>query len=80
MAIERAAELAEITEYSPYYPIQTVDWRAQLAKRFSGYLGWVIPSYIKDNLVLKNAIDALKDINQLNDPKGIYIICEDCPI
>ena len=52
MAIKRAAELAEITEYSTYYPIQTVDWRAQLAKRFSGYIGWMIPPYIKDNLAV----------------------------
>ena len=80
MAIKRAAELAEITEYSTYYPIQTVDWRAQLVKRFSGYVGWMIPAYIKDNFVLKNVINALKDIDQLNDPKGIYVICEDCPI
>jgi protease-4 len=80
MAIKRAAELAEITEYSTYYPIQTVDWRAQLVKRFSGYVVWMIPPYIKDNFVLKNVINALKDIDQLNDPKGIYVICEDCPI
>ena len=80
MAIKRAAELAEITEYSTYYPIQTVDWRAQLVKRFSGYVGWMIPPYIKDNFVLKNVINVLEDIDQLNDPKGIYVICEDCPI
>ena len=80
MAIKRAAELAEISEYTTYYPTQFVDWRTQLAKRFSGYVSWVIPPYLKDNLVVKNAINALKDINQFNDPKGIYIICEDCPI
>ena len=80
MAVKRAAELAEITEYSTYYPIQTVDWRTQLAKRFSGYIGWMIPPYIKDNFVLKNVINVLKDIDHFNDPKGIYIICEDCPI
>ena len=80
MAIKRAAELAEISEYTTYYPTQSVDWRTQLAKRFSGYVSWVIPPYLKDNLVVKNAINTLKDINQLNDPKGIYIICEDCPI
>ena len=80
MAIKRAAELAEISEYTTYYPTQSVDWRTQLAKRFSGYVSWVIPPYLKDNLVVKNAINALKDINQFNDPKGIYIICEDCPI
>ena len=80
MAIKRAAELAEISEYTTYYPTQSVDWRTQLAKRFQGYVSWVIPPYLKDNLVVKNAINALKDINQFNDPKGIYIICEDCPI
>jgi protease-4 len=78
MAVERAAELAGIDEYSSYYPKQKVDWREQLFNRLSGYVGWAIPSYIRDNLLLKKAVSTLKDMDALNDPKGIYIICEDC--
>ncbi|MFL2706576.1 MAG: signal peptide peptidase SppA [Gammaproteobacteria bacterium] len=80
MAIERAAELAEIDDYNSYYPEQEVNWREQLFNRFSGYINWAIPTYIKDNLILKETVKILKDVEKLNDPKGIYIICEDCQI
>ena len=80
MAIERAAELAGIDDYNSYYPEQEVNWREQLFNRFSGYINWAIPTYIKDNLILKESVKILKDVEKLNDPKGIYIICEDCQI
>ena len=79
-AIERAAELAGIDDYNSYYPEQEVNWREQLFNRFSGYINWAIPTYIKDNLILKESVKILKDVEKLNDPKGIYIICEDCQI
>ena len=78
MAVERAAELAGIDDYSSYYPKQEVDWREQLFNRLSGYVAWAIPTYIKDNLLLKEAVSILKGIDALNDPKGIYIICDEC--
>ena len=78
MAVERAAELAGIDDYSSYYPKQEVDWREQLFNRLSGYVAWAIPTYIKDNLLLKEAVSILKGIDALNDPKDIYIICDDC--
>ncbi len=80
MAIKRAAELAEIDEYNSYYPEQEVNWREQIFNRLSGYIGWSIPSLIKENILVKETVRVLQDIEKLNDPKGIYIICEDCQI
>ena len=47
MAINSAAELANIEKYSTYYPAQTVNWREQLFNRFSGYVGFMFPSFIE---------------------------------
>ena len=80
MAIKRAAELAEIDEYNSYYPEQEVNWREQIFNRLSGYIVWAIPSLIKENILVKETVRVLQDIEKLNDPKGIYIICEDCQI
>ena len=80
MAIERAAELAEIDEYISYYPEQEVNWREQIFNRLSGYIGWAFPSFIKDNILIKETVKILQDVDKLNDPKGMYIICEDCQI
>ena len=80
MAIKRAAELAEINQYNSYYPEQEVNWREQIFNRLSGYIGWAIPSLIKENILVKETVRVLQDIEKLNDPKGIYIICEDCQI
>ncbi len=80
VAIKRAAELAEIDEYNSYYPEQEVNWREQIFNRLSGYIGWAIPSLIKENILVKETVRVLQDIEKLNDPKGIYIICEDCQI
>ena len=78
MAIDRAAELADVKNYSTYYPSQEVNWQEQLFRRFSGYAGWIVPSFIRENLAFKKSIKTLKDIDKLNDPKGLYIICENC--
>ena len=80
MAISRAAELAGIEEYIIYYPTQFVDWREQLIKRFSGMISLFVPSYIRQNMLLKVTVNALKDLDQLNDPKGLYVICDSCQI
>tara|TARA_B100001057_G_scaffold375082_1_gene379826 strand:+ start:2589 stop:4424 length:1836 start_codon:yes stop_codon:yes gene_type:complete len=80
MAISRAAELAGIEEYNVYYPTQFVDWREQLIKRFSGMISLFVPSYIRQNMLLKVTVNALKDLDQLNDPKGLYVICDSCQI
>ena len=80
MAVERAAELAGIDQYTSYYPEQAVNWREQLLNRVFGYIGWTIPAYIRNNLLLREAVNILKGADKLNDPKGIYIICEDCQV
>jgi len=73
-AIKRAAELSEIVDYTTYYPSQEVNWREEVLERLFNY----IPAFIKDNLLIQKTVDTLKDLEKLNDPKGIYIICEDC--
>ena len=73
-AINRAAELAELEDFSTYYPAQEVNWREQLLERFFSFL----PSYIRDNYILKKSVKVLKDIEKFNDPNGAYFICESC--
>ena len=79
-AIKRAAELAEIDEYRPYYPSQELDWRQQLLESFSTSLKSFIPEIIRKNMIIKESINTLKEIESFNDPKGLYIRCEDCLI
>ena len=80
MAIDRAAELAEIKEYTTYYPTQMMVWREQLIKRFSGAMGLIIPSYLRNSFLINETVDILKDIDKFNDPNGAYIICENCEV
>ncbi len=80
MATDRAAELAGIEEFSLYYPEQQVNWREQLLKRFSGYVGWSIPAYIRNNFLFREAVNLLQGVDRFNDPRGVYIICENCQI
>jgi len=79
-AIKRAAELAEIDEYRTYYPSQELDWRQQLLESFSTGLKSFIPEIIRKNMIIKESINTLKEIESFNDPKGLYIRCEDCLI
>ena len=73
-AINRAAELAGLEDFSTYYPAQEINWREQLLERFFSFL----PSYIRDNYILKKSVKVLKDIEKFNDPNGVYFICESC--
>ena len=79
-AIERAAKLAEIDEFTTYYPSQELDWRQQLLERFSSVLKLFIPEMIRNNIIFKESINSLQEIETLNDPKGLYVRCEDCLI
>ena len=79
-AIKRAAELAEIDEYRTYYPSQELDWRQQLLESFSTGLKSFIPEILRKNMIIKESINTLKEIESFNDPKGLYIRCEDCLI
>jgi Periplasmic serine proteases (ClpP class) len=79
-AIERAAKLAEIDEFTTYYPSQELDWRQQLLESFSSVLKLFIPEMIRNNIIFKESINSLQEIETLNDPKGLYVRCEDCLI
>ena len=79
-AIERAATLAEIDEFTTYYPSQELDWRQQLLESFSSALKSFIPEIIRKNIILKESINSLKEIETFNDPKGLYVRCENCVI
>lgn len=79
-AIERAATLAEIDEYTTYYPSQELDWRQQLLDSFSSVLKSFIPEVIEKNIIFKESINSLREIDKFNDPKGLYVRCEDCLI
>ena len=79
-AIERAAQIAELNDFITYYPAQEIDWRQQLIESFSSGLRLLIPEIIKENFILKESINSLKEIDGFNDPKGLYIRCENCLI
>jgi len=79
-AIERAATLAEIDEYTTYYPSQELDWRQQLLDSFSSVLKSFIPEVIEKNIIIEESINSLREIDKFNDPKGLYVRCEDCLI
>jgi len=79
-AIERAAQIAELNDFITYYPAQEIDWRQQLIESFSSGLRLLIPEIIKENFILKESINSLKEIDRFNDPKGLYIRCENCLI
>ena len=79
-AIERAAKLAEIDEFTTYYPSQELDWRQQLLESFSSVFKLFIPEMIRNNIIFKESINSLQEIETLNDPKGLYVRCEDCLI
>ena len=79
-AIKRAAEIAELEDFITYYPAQEMDWRQQLLESFSSTLKVLIPEVIRKNIILKETIKSLKEIDKFNDPKGLYIRCENCLI
>ena len=79
-AIERAATLAEIDEFTTYYPSQALDWRQQLLESFSSALKSFIPEIIRRNIIIEESINSLKEIDTFNDPKGMYVRCENCVI
>ncbi len=79
-AIERAAQIAELDDFITFYPSQVVDWKQQLLESFSSTLKILIPEFIQENIIFKESIRSLKEIDKFNDPKGLYIRCENCLI
>jgi protease-4 len=77
-AINRAAELAEIDSYETYYPSEALDWKQRLLSSIFSISGGIISQNILDNFFVKNSLKTLNEIESFNDPKGIYLKCEDC--
>lgn len=77
-AINRAAELAEIDSYETYYPSEPLDWKQQLLSSIFSISEGIIPQSILDNFFVKSSLKTLSEIESFNDPKGIYLKCEDC--
>ena len=81
-AIKRASELAKLdsNDFTTFYPTLPSGWRDQLLDQF---FSKIMIFFFKDtpkNAVLKQSYKVLGDINSLNDPKGIYLKCLDCPL
>ena len=77
-AINRAAELAEIDSYETYYPSEALDWKQRLLSSIFSISGGIIPQSILDNFFVKSSLKTLSEIGSFNDPKGIYLKCENC--
>ena len=77
-AINRAAELAEIDSYETYYPSEALDWKQRLLSSIFSISGGIIPQSILDNFFVKSSLKTLSEIESFNDPKGIYLKCENC--
>ena len=77
-AINRAAELAEIDSYETYYPSEPLDWKQRLLSSIFSISGGIIPQSILDNFFVKSSLKTLSEIESFNDPKGIYLKCENC--
>ena len=77
-AIDRAAELAGIDNFRTYYPAEELDWKQELLSSIFSISGGIIPESIKENFLVKKSLKALSEMESFNDPKGIYVRCEDC--
>ena len=77
-AINRAAELAEIDSFVTYYPSEELNWKQQLLSSIFSISGGIIPQSVLENFFVKSSLKTLSEIESFNDPKGIYLKCEDC--
>ena len=77
-AINRAAELAEIDSFVTYYPSEELNWKQQLLSSIFSISGGIIPHSVLENFFVKGSLKTLSEIESFNDPKGIYLKCEDC--
>ena len=55
-------------------------WKQQLLESFSSTLKALIPEFILENIIIRESIKSLREIDKFNDPKGLYIRCENCLI
>jgi len=77
-AIDRAAELAELKDYKVTYPSLSSDWRDQIFNQFFSRVTSILFSDIKKKPLIKKSFEFASKMDNLNDPKGIYLKCLDC--
>jgi len=81
-AVDSAARLAGIDDFSVWYLQPTVTFEERLLRRLMATISSALPQ-LGDSL-LTQAVSRLAHeldiINQLNDPRNTYLICTDCPV
>lgn len=77
-AIERAAELAEIEDYTTYYPSKPLDWKDQIIKQLFSSVSTLFSSNITSKPMIKRSLEFANQFEGFNDPRGIYAKCLDC--
>ena len=86
-AINSAAELAAINDYEVIYPsrlltpyeqfIQEIGHNFSAALRHFGFEAW-LPQIVSEKA--QTLISPLKYLSEFNDPRNIYLHCENCPM
>ena len=86
-AIDAAAELAGLTHYGVFYPTRLLSPYEQFIQEFSrnislslnyfGFDSW-LPQMLGKNA--QSIISPLKNLDNFNDPRGMYLHCDTCPM
>ena len=86
-AIDAAAELAGLTHYGVFYPTRLLSPYEQFIQEFSrnislslnyfGFDSW-LPQMLGKNA--QSIISPLKNLDNFNDPRGMYLHCDSCPM
>ncbi|MFL2532105.1 MAG: signal peptide peptidase SppA [Porticoccaceae bacterium] len=86
-AIDAAAELAGLTHYGVFYPTRLLSPYEQFIQEFSrnislslnyfGFDSW-LPQILGKNA--QSIISPLKNLDNFNDPRGMYLHCDTCPM
>ena len=77
-AIERAAELAELKDYKTVYPSLSTGWKDQLINQFFSKITSIFKDRIESKPLVKKSLEFALQLDDLNDPRGIYLKCLDC--
>jgi protease-4 len=86
-AITAAAELAGIQEYSVTYPSRILTPQEQffqdISQNFSASISKIGFSKFASSLINREAVMAispLKHLSEFNDPRGVYLRCDNCSL
>ena len=77
-AIERAAELSGLKDYKTIYPSQSTDWKDHLINQFFSKITSIFTNQIESKPLIKKSLEFANQLDDLNDPRGIYLKCLDC--